>query len=55
MIHCIDPENTASQAVARRLGSTSRRPGKAPPPFEHLPIEIWFQSRKAWFEPRGRR
>ena len=29
VIHCIDPENVASQAVARRLGSTNRGPGRA--------------------------
>lgn len=55
VIHCIDPDNTASQAVAIRLGSTHRRPGKVPPPYDHLPVEIWFQSREEWLARRGRR
>ena len=48
VIHCIDPENTASQAVARRLGSVNRGPGRMPEPFAHLPIDIWGQSREDW-------
>ncbi len=55
VIHCIDPANTPSQAVARRLGSTLRGPGKLPPPFEHVPIEIWGQTREEWFARRGMR
>lgn len=48
VIHCIDPENTASQAVARRLGSVNRGPGRMPAPFESFPIDIWGQSRDDW-------
>lgn len=48
VIHCIDPENTPSQQVARRLGSRVLREGKMPPPFQDLPIEIWGQSREEW-------
>ena len=51
VIHSIDPTNAPSQAVARRLGSTCRGPGKLPAPYEDDPIEIWGQTREAW---RGR-
>lgn len=47
-IHSIDADNAASQAVARRLGSTLRGPGKLPAPFEHEPVEIWGQTREQW-------
>jgi len=48
VIHSIDPANAASQALARRLGSTLRGPGRLPPPFEDAPIEIWGQTRDRW-------
>jgi len=48
VIHCIAPDNGPSQAVARRLGSENRGPGRMPAPFDHLPIEIWSQSREEW-------
>ncbi len=48
VIHTIDPANTASRAVAQRLGSVCRGPGQLPAPYEHEPIEIWGQTRQAW-------
>lgn len=48
VIHCIDPANAPSQAVAKRLGSENLGPGSLPAPFEQAPIEIWGQSRDAW-------
>ena len=48
VIHSIDPANTASQAVARKLGSRNLGPGKLPAPFETAPIDIWGQSREEW-------
>ena len=48
VIHCIDPANIPSQKVAQRLGSTKRGPGRLPPPFEDVPIEIWEQTRAEW-------
>ena len=48
IIHCIDPENTASQRVAQRLGSAKLGPARMPPPFEDLPVDAWGQSRDAW-------
>jgi len=55
VIHCIDPENTASQAVARRLGSVNRGPGRMPPPLQDYPIDIWGQSREQWMAARAAR
>jgi RimJ/RimL family protein N-acetyltransferase len=48
VIHCIDPSNAPSQAVARRLGSKNLGVGAMPAPFEAYPIEIWGQSLKDW-------
>jgi RimJ/RimL family protein N-acetyltransferase len=48
VIHTIDPDNRASQAVAIRLGSQNRGPGVLPPPYEGQPADIWGQSRQAW-------
>ncbi|HYG27615.1 MAG TPA: GNAT family N-acetyltransferase [Caulobacteraceae bacterium] len=48
VIHCIDPDNTPSQQVARRLGSRNLGPGALPAPFEQAPIEIWGQTLQDW-------
>jgi len=48
VIHSIDPANTASQAVARKLGSRNRGPGKLPPPYQDASVDIWGQSRDEW-------
>jgi RimJ/RimL family protein N-acetyltransferase len=48
VIHCIDPDNTASQKVAQRLGSSNRGPGQLPAPFEAYPVDIWGQTRAQW-------
>jgi RimJ/RimL family protein N-acetyltransferase len=55
VIHTIAPDNIASQAVARRLGSTLRGPGRLPPPLEQATIEIWGQTREQWFARRAQR
>jgi RimJ/RimL family protein N-acetyltransferase len=52
VIHSIAPTNAASQAVARRLGSRNRGPGKLPPPLDAHPIEIWGQTREEWIARR---
>ncbi|WP_109125880.1 GNAT family N-acetyltransferase [Dyella sp. C11] len=48
VIHSIEPANTPSQAVARKLGSQLRGPGRLPAPFESVPVEIWGQTRDEW-------
>lgn len=48
IIHCIDPENLASQKVAHRLGSTRQGQTRLPPPFEDSVVEVWGQSREQW-------
>jgi RimJ/RimL family protein N-acetyltransferase len=55
IIHCIAPENTASQAVASRLGSRRQGPGHLPAPHENDPMEIWGQSREEWLARRAAR
>ena len=52
VIHCIAPENVGSIAVAERLGSSNKGRGKLPPPFEHLDVEIWGQSKQDWVSQR---
>lgn len=47
VIHCIDPQNTNSQAVARRLGSTLLRQADLPAPI-NATVEIWGQTRDQW-------
>jgi RimJ/RimL family protein N-acetyltransferase len=53
VIHSIDRDNLASQALARRLGSANRGPGQLPAPYEHVPIDIWGQTREAWRRRRA--
>ena len=55
VIHTIQPENEPSKAVARKLGSVLRGPGKFPAPYEHLPMEIWGQTREQWRARQGTR
>lgn len=54
MIHSIHPDNHASQALAKRLGSTCSGPGKLPAPYEDSPTEIWTQTREQWRARRAR-
>jgi RimJ/RimL family protein N-acetyltransferase len=44
IVHCIDRENTASQAVARRLGASPEREIEL---FGHT-AELWVTRRAAW-------
>jgi RimJ/RimL family protein N-acetyltransferase len=48
IIHSIAPTNAASQAVAQRLGSRNRGPGKLPQPLDAHDIDIWGQTREEW-------
>ena len=54
IIHCIDPGNIASQNVAKRLGSTMKGPGKLPPPFQDIVVDVWGQTREQWQANRER-
>jgi len=47
VIHCIDPGNTNSQNVARRLGSSILRHAVLPPPLNDS-VDVWGQSREQW-------
>jgi len=44
IIHCINPENTASQAVARRLGAEKRGETDL---FGHV-ADVWVTKRNSW-------
>jgi len=48
LMHCIDPANTRSQELARRLGATNSGPTRLPAPFEDAPVDAWTQSADAW-------
>jgi RimJ/RimL family protein N-acetyltransferase len=48
VVHCIAPENIASQVVARKLGSSNRGPGRLPAPLETTRIDLWTQTRAQW-------
>ena len=48
VIHVIDPQNAASQAVARKLGARNRGPGRLPPPHDNAVVDIWGQSLAEW-------
>ncbi|MEZ0472092.1 GNAT family N-acetyltransferase [Luteimonas salinilitoris] len=48
VIHCIDPDNAASQKLAERLGSRRLRVGGLPAPFEDVPVDVWGQMRGQW-------
>jgi RimJ/RimL family protein N-acetyltransferase len=52
IIHCIDPQNIASQNLAKRLGSTLRGPTQLPPPMDTWPIEVWGQTKEQWISRR---
>ena len=53
VIHSIDPENVASQMVAKKLGSRNLGPGTLPPPYHESRIDIWGQSRAEWRARQG--
>lgn len=54
IIHTIDPDNLPSAAVAARLGSRNRGPGRLPEPFDVAAIDIWGQTAEEWRANRAR-
>jgi RimJ/RimL family protein N-acetyltransferase len=55
VIHSIDPDNVASQQVARKLGSRNRGPGTLPPPFADARVDRGGQTRDEWRQRRAQR
>jgi RimJ/RimL family protein N-acetyltransferase len=53
VIHIIDPQNTASIALAERLGSSDLGPCRLPPPFETVDVRAWGQTREQWLARRA--
>jgi RimJ/RimL family protein N-acetyltransferase len=53
VIHTIEPRNTASVALAERLGSTDQGPCRLPPPLDTLEVRAWGQTREQWLARRG--
>lgn len=52
IIHAIAPDNPASQALARAVGSTNWGPGRLPEPYDEDRIDIWGQTRAEWLTRR---
>src|SRR5215217_8140303 len=48
VIHCIDPDNVASQKLAERLGSRLHGETRMPAPYDDLPVDAWGQTREDW-------
>lgn len=53
VIHCIDPRNVRSQAVAARLGSRRLRGARLPAPFDEVIVDVWGQARAEWLARRA--
>ncbi|QJB69804.1 GNAT family N-acetyltransferase [Parasphingorhabdus halotolerans] len=52
VMHCINPDNAPSIALAKRIGSTNRGKTQMPEPFQNHPVDDWGQSREQWLENR---
>lgn len=48
VIHTIDPANTRSIALAKRLGSANLGPTRLPDPFEGARVDAWGQTAAQW-------
>ena len=48
IIHCIDPDNTRSIALAERLGAANRGATRLPEPFHDARVDAWGQSAAEW-------
>jgi RimJ/RimL family protein N-acetyltransferase len=54
VIHCIAPDNSASQRLARRLGARVRERRRMPEPLDDWEVDIWVQDRARWQTNRQR-
>ena len=54
IVHCINPENAPSQAVARRLGARVLRQAQLPAPLQHELVDVWGQTRDEWAANRAK-
>lgn len=54
VIHNIDPDNRASQAVAAKLGARILQRIDHQPPFDEYCVDVWGQSRDEWQQQRSR-
>lgn len=52
LIHCIHPDNTPSQNLAKRVGSQNLGPTQLPAPYSHLRVDAWGQTKAEWQENR---
>lgn len=52
LIHCIHPDNLASQKLAIRLNSQNLGPTKLPAPYSHIRVDAWGQNKEEWKENR---
>lgn len=52
VIHCIDPDNAGSIALAKRLGAVNEGPTRLPAPYEDAPVDAWAQTRDQWQQNR---
>jgi RimJ/RimL family protein N-acetyltransferase len=52
VIHTIDPRNSASISVAKKLGSINRGHGRLPEPLQDFNVEIWGKTRGQWLSRR---
>ena len=48
VIHTIDPANTASIALAERLGSVNMGPTRLPEPYKDVRVDAYGQSKAQW-------
>lgn len=48
VIHCIDPANQRSRALAEHLGSRNLRTAFLPAPHDKDAIDVWGQTRTEW-------
>lgn len=48
LVHCIDPANLRSQALAKRLGTVNSGPVWLPAPYHETPVDAWRQSADQW-------